>query len=90
MANNPSVLECPADTWVKVATGVTSGRVHRLSTNPSSYSQTYRVTADPAPTDDDDASVLFSRCDSEPIDSDTAIDVYVKARGRDGSVRIDT
>lgn len=86
MASNPVIVACPADTWVNVATGVLTGVVHALSTEPHRYVHTYRVTTDPAPADDTEA-VPFS--EQHVISADTAIDVYIKAIGGDGSVRVD-
>lgn len=89
MASNPVVVACTADTWVKVATNVVTGTIHRLSTDPEKYAHTLRVTGGAAPANDDDASVAFNGSDQLQISSDSGIDVYIKARGRDGSVRID-
>jgi len=89
MANNPVTFDLAVDTWVKVATAVTAGVVRRLSTLPERYLQTIRVTGDPAPTTDADAARLFTSNDYAGISSDSAIDVYVKARGAAGKVRVD-
>jgi hypothetical protein len=89
MASNPVIVPCGADEWTPVATAVTTGRVYKISTQPSGYMQTIRVTGDPAPTTNDDGADLFELAKSEPIASDAAIDVYVKAIGAAGSVRVD-
>lgn len=86
---NPVVVVCTANTWVKVATGITSSVIHKLSVAPSLYKQTYRTTLDPAPTNDTDAAVLFESSSSETFSNSGASDVYVKAVGADGSVRVD-
>lgn len=86
---NPEVFPCPADTWVKVATGKTSGVIHRRSNAPGVYRQTYRITTDPAPTDDADAVLFFGDSNSEVFSNSVPIDVYVKAVGQAGSVRAD-
>jgi len=82
---NPAIIVCPANTWKKVASGVTSGVVTPFIENVR-YSQTYRVASDPVPTDLSDA-VYFG----EPhlISSSSAIDVYIYAHNKAGSVRVD-
>lgn len=86
----PVVVACPADVWTKVATGVTSATIHRLSTAPNVYKQTYRNTTNPAPADNADAAIMFSAFpDQEDISNDVAIDVYVQPAGKAGSVRVD-
>ena len=57
-------ISCTANTWVKVATGVTSAVIHKLSTSPNVYKQTYVETAAAAPTDDTNAVLAFSCADS--------------------------
>ena len=87
MASDPVVVSCPVGVWVKVASSVVSGVIHKIGVGPGRYSQTYRVAGAAAPTDDTDAAPLFDCCNSAQISSDAAIDVYVKARGAAGSVR---
>jgi hypothetical protein len=84
---DPSVVACTVDTWVKVATNVTAGYVWILDSAPTSYLQTYRDTGGAAPTNDNDA-VLFPP-PGMPISASAGIDVYIKARGVAGSVRVD-
>ena len=84
---NPIIVNLPSDTWVKVATGVTSGTIHIKDRSPNLYLQTYRITTDPAPINDSDA-VEFGP-DVGAISSTSEIDVYLKAVGADGSVRVD-
>ena len=82
-------IACAADTWVKVATGVTSAVIHKLSVAPSLYKQTYVPTTDPAPTDDDNAVLAFGSCDSFIFSDSDESDIYIKAVKNDGSVRTD-
>lgn len=89
MSLTPAVIICTANTWVKVASAVNGGVIHKLSSAPDLYRQTYRREDDSAPSNDVDAMLLFSADLSELISSDTPIDIYVKALGRDGSVRVD-
>lgn len=87
---NPAIFTCTANTWVKVATAVTSATLHKRSNEPNVYKQTFRLTAEAAPTDDSDAALLFAGGGTvEQISNDVAIDVYVKAVGVDGEVRTD-
>lgn len=83
---DPVITAIPVDTWVKVATGVTTGMVHILKTDPDRYVWTYRDTLGAAPTDDSE-SVPFNP--ALQISASAAIDVYVKTKGEAGSVRVD-
>lgn len=89
MAVDPQVFDCPVDTWVKIATSVIAGAIHRLSSRPHSYLQTIRVTANPAPTDNSDAALIFDESTQAFISSDSAVDIYIKAVGVAGKVRAD-
>ena len=86
--------------WQKVATSITTGMIHRLSTDVDYY-QTYRLTGESAPssptlgTIPEEAVRMFELSGSEQISSSTAIDVYIMVKydntlaGRDGKVRVD-
>ena len=86
---NPVVVAIPEGAWKKVATNVLTGLIHKLSTLPDTYLQTYRVTADPAPTLQSEGALAFEHSHTEQISSSVAIDVYIWATGKDGSVRAD-
>ena len=83
---NPIVVTCTKNTWVKVATNVTSGLVHILDFTPNLYLQTYRITGDPAPTLLTDAVPLENK---DEISATSGIDVYIMAVTDDGKVRVD-
>jgi len=83
-----TLLDLPADVWVKVASEVTTGVIQKISSLPNVYWQTYRFLGEPGPVDDSDKVVLFGDSNTENISSDVFIDVYVKAVGRNGEVRI--
>lgn len=89
MAVDPVVIALAADTWVKIADGVLVGTIYRRSTRPNVYRQTVRAAGGSAPTDDTDAVLLFSCGGSDDISSDAPIDVYAKAVGVAGEVRVD-
>ncbi len=89
MALNPAIVTCTLDVWVKVADAVMVGLIHKISNAPTLYKQTYRVASDPAPTDDTDAVVAFADGGPLEISADANIDVYIKAKGSEGSVRRD-
>ena len=82
-------ITCTANTWVKVATNVTSALIHKLSVAPNVYKQTYVDTTDPAPTDDNNAVLAFGSSDEFSFSDSTASDIYIKAVGVAGSVRTD-
>lgn len=89
MAANPEEIVCTADTWILVAFAQTVGVIHKLSNLPNVYKQTYRLTGEAAPLNDDDAVLAFGRCDNFEINSGVAIDVYVKAVRVNGKIRAD-
>lgn len=84
---DPAIVACTADTWVKVATNVTTGFVWIADSAPNVYVQTYRDTGGAAPTNDNDAVRMPSP--GMPISASAGIDVYIKARKVAGSVRVD-
>lgn len=86
---NPVMVDCTADTWVKVATAVKAGWIHRKTNKTAIYLQTYRLTGEAAPTDQSESIQLFMKEESEPINADVAIDVYVYCVGETGRVRVD-
>ena len=89
MAADPVVVPCPAGAWTKVATNTKIGTIDRLSVSPNVYKRTYRLTGTGAPTDDADAALLFGESNQHTISHSVEIDVYVKAVGVAGSVRVD-
>ena len=87
--SNPSVQSITKNTWVKVATNVFSGIIHKLSESPSRYIQTYRLTGAAAPTTLAEGVRAFLNDNPEIIKSDVGIDVYIYCFGENGSVRVD-
>lgn len=83
---NPVMVVCTKDTWVKVATAVTTGMVRKKIMTPT-YLHTYRMTGGSAPSDQTDAAKFLG--DEIPISASAAIDVYIKAVGKAGKVRVD-
>jgi hypothetical protein len=87
---NPELIDCPADTWLLVAAGVTSGNIYRKSTKPGGYLQTYRMAGDPPPADSPDEGVqAFDTTDIAYVESIEPIDVYLRAQKQAGRVRVD-
>jgi hypothetical protein len=89
MAADPVIVACAVDTWVEVATAVTLGTVHKLSNDPTLYKQTYRLAASGAPSNELDAVPAFVNGEPLAISADATIDVYIMAKGKEGSVRVD-
>ena len=98
---NPLVVDIDTEwAWQKVATNVTTGVIHRLSTDVYYY-QTYRLTGVAAPsaptlgTLPEEAVKIFEDGNQESILSSEAIDVYIMVKydntlaGRDGKIRVD-
>lgn len=82
-------ITCTANTWVKVATNVTSATIHKIGLGPNVYRQTYVATGAAAPANDNNAVLAFGDCDSFIFSESAASDVYIKAVGVAGSVRTD-
>ena len=85
----PVVVPCAADTWVKVATAVTSATIHKIGLLPGVYKWTYVANLAAAPTDDSDAVLAFGDKDLLEFIDSASSDVYIKAVKKDGSVRVD-
>jgi len=86
---NPTTVSCTQNTWVKVATNVKTGMIHKRTKKRSTYLQTYRLTGEAAPTNRNEGIEAFSKCGSISIGSDVEIDVYIMCLGTTGSVRVD-
>jgi len=88
---NPKIVSLKADTWVKVAEGVTDGVIKKLSNSPSMYLETYRMAGGNPPTGTEEGCLLFSDVwiYGSFIGNDNPIDVYVRAVGSDGKIRVD-
>jgi len=84
---NPVTVSCSLNAWTKVATNVQIGNVWILSTNPTEYLHTYRLTAQAAPTDKSEGA-LFTR-NGIGINSSVGIDVYIYPTVTAGLVRVD-
>jgi hypothetical protein len=83
---NPVLVACPEGQWTKVATNVTAGVIHILSTAPEKYTQTYRDTAGAAPTTLAEAVPFKEELN---ISASAGIDVYIWPIGAAGNVRVD-
>jgi hypothetical protein len=83
---DPALVACPADTWTKVATAVTYGKIWIRDTSPTVYRWTYRETGGAAPTVLTDGQ-MFSGPEGK-IDHTTAIDVYIWANNNPGQVEV--
>lgn len=91
MATNPVVYDCPAETWVQIASGAESGLITILEPR-ASYRLTYRVSpsSPPATQQEIDESPKI-QCLQVDIVSDAPIDVYIYAvAGKDGKVTVYT
>jgi len=85
---NPNIVTCPANEWTLVAAGVINGIIHRMAQD-ASYLQTYRTANDAAPASSEEGVPLFDDSSTAEIAASNTIDVYVKAIGTTGSVRVD-
>lgn len=86
---NPVFVTCDKNVWIKVATDVQTGLVHKVSGAPNGYLQAYRDTAGPAPTLETQGVVAFENSGTEAILATAGIDVYIYAQAKAGKVRVD-
>ena len=86
---NPTFVNCPKDSWTKVATNVTTGIIHKVYLEPYSYLQTYQLTGEAAPTLKADGVPAFLENRREAISATAAIDVYLYPITAAGRVRVD-
>ncbi|GAG06641.1 unnamed protein product [marine sediment metagenome] len=88
---NPNQVTCVVDGWTKVATNVTvtGGSLWRMSSDPTGYLFTYKLTGEAAPTLITVGVPIFR--DAEPdyeVINAAGIDLYVWAIGAAGSVMV--
>jgi hypothetical protein len=84
---NPLRVTCTEDTWVKVATNVTSGVLWR--TEQGNYFFTYKATGQAAPASSVKGVPIFR--DGEPDYEEiigSGIDLYIKCVNREGEVEV--
>lgn len=87
-----SFVTCTANTWVKVATNVTTGMIHKVKNNPAVYLQAFVPTGDPAPSGRSAGVDAFKDSISHStakIENSSAVDVYIWADESAGQVRVD-
>ena len=89
--STPVFVDLPADTWTKVATGITGGQVHLVDNGPNVIRSTYiQPTTDPAPADNPALGVpVFENVTTEIMSFDSAADVYLRPEGEASRVRVD-
>ena len=83
---SPVLVDTPVGVWTKVATAVKTGNIWIINSS-ANYYHTYRDTGITAPTTDAEAVKLM--IPGKKIESSIDIDVYIKATGADGRVRVD-
>lgn len=86
---NPVFVDCPAETWKKVATNVTAGAIRRWDKSNSGYNHTFRPTGGTPPTDKAEGVPAFKNSNTETIKSNYAIDAYLFSLVDSGRVRVD-
>jgi hypothetical protein len=84
MAADPVLVDCPIDTWTKVATDVKNADVFPMK--KTFYIYTVRDTGGAAPTNDDDAVLLPTN--GKNVIANPAVDIYIKTRSTPGRVRV--
>ena len=98
MAVNPEMKEFLKDVWTLAIENSSSGAISKTESDkseaPSAYLQTYRVKeegVDPliaAPILSNEGVIMFEKFDTETIDFDANVNIYVKALSADGELRI--
>lgn len=86
---NPTFIDCLEEVWIKVATNVTTGLIHKVDLSPYGYLQTYRDTGGAAPTLKSEGVPAFEKSRTEEISSVNNIDVYLYSLKDRGRVRVD-
>jgi hypothetical protein len=87
--SNPIFIDCPAEKWKKVATGVTTGTIHKWDKSPYGYLHTYRETGGSAPTLKEEGIPAFVGSNTLTIAHTSLIDVYLYSLTDPGRVRVD-
>lgn len=89
---NPVIHTVPVKEWYKIATDINSGNIQKATkneTNNQIFYQTYRLTGDPAPTEQNEGVRMFA---DDPVSEDIAsieqIDVYVWAENGPAYLRL--
>lgn len=82
---NPDTQTLPADTWTKVAQSITGGSIDIVTSTPTAYFRSYRVSGDAAPSGLANVKQLK---DGEDISSISAIDVYIYPLGGIGKITV--
>ncbi len=85
MASNPEIKTCALGAWTPVAINVTSAMIHKKIV--STYFHTYRLTGVAAPTTLADGIEMLDQ--SLEYNHSAAIDIYIWAAVKAGSVRVD-
>lgn len=98
MASNPEMKEFLKDVWTLAIEDSSSGSISRTESDkseaPSAYLQTYRLKEagiDPLVADpilSNEGVIMFEKFDTEIIDFDVNVNIYVKALSFDGELRI--
>ena len=88
---NPVFVDCPEETWTKVADNITTGQIHKAKEEPFSYLHTYRISGDPPPPGgfEEGIKIFINNELSDPISFIAGIDLYIFCVNADGRVRID-
>jgi hypothetical protein len=87
---NPISVLLTQNTWVSVATNVTTGVIRKsyCYDKGQSYLSTYRATGEAPPSGTAEGSVMFVNSNSEFISATAGIDVYVMAVNNSGAVEV--
>jgi len=85
----PVIIDCTANTWIKVASSVTAGTIFKLTQKREIYLQTWRIAGNTAPTTIVEGVDMFEEYDFVVIDSQYPIDVYVRCIDLNGKIRVD-
>jgi len=83
----PVNVSCTANTWVKVATNVTSANIWRFDISGTIMLQTYVLTGAAAPSDETTAVEVDRPGFS--FQNSVGADIYIKSKVKTGAVRVD-
>ena len=87
---NPTIVNCPKNTWVKIATNVFDLTFWlRTNKEATGFYETHRDTGGAAPTDLSDAVQLKDVDSPQVFYKPVASDIYIYCKDTAGTVRID-
>lgn len=87
--SNPVFVDCPANTWTKVAENVTSGHIYKKLEEPYEYLYIRRDAGAAHPTTRNEGIIIFIDDPHENFGAKVESDIYIYPINADGRVMVD-